>query len=232
MNTTKRKLEAMNILRISAVALAVLAPAIANAQINQILGVIHSAQTAVTQATQALPQQSGQDSMQDDQQLVARAKADQAAKQQQAQQQEQDQQDAVRAAQAQRAQAGQQRAQQMVADQDAKDIAKYKASQQRDQQEGQQQLDAARKMIGICPDLANTKYNRAEQFIRCRNKGMPEEQEMTYVGGFPLLAQAYLSSMVQDVFEDDVTDPGRGKAITDYYLSCARRGTPCARPKW
>lgn len=222
----------MNFLRISAVVLVAVAPAVAHAQLNQLLGVIHSVQNAVTQPAQGQSQQSGQDSMQDDQRLAVQAQAGQTAMQQQAQQQEQDNNAAYRAQMEQKAAAGRQQAQQMVADQDAKDIAKYRASQQRDQQEAQQQLDAARKMIGICPDLANTKYNRAEQFIRCRNKGISEEQEMTYVGGFPLLAQAYLSSMVQDVYEDNISDPGRGKAITDYYLSCAQRGTPCARPKW
>lgn len=221
----------MKLSRLFVAAAALIAP-VAHAQINQIFGALHSAQSAVTEAKQLLPQQSGQDSMQDDQQLVARAKAEQAAKQQQAQQQEQDQQDAVRAAQAQREQAGRLRAKQMVAAQDAADIAKYKASQQRDQQQAQQQLDASWKIAAMCPDLTNAKYNRAEQFIRCRNKGMSEEQEMTFVGGFPLLAQAYLSSMVQDVYEDHISDPSRGKAITDYYLGCAQRGTPCARPKW
>lgn len=120
----------------------------------------------------------------------------------------------------------------MVAEQDAEDIRKYKESQKRDAQQAQQQVDAANRIAAMCPDLTNAKYNRVEQFIRCRNKGMSEEQEMTFVGGFPLLAQAYLSSMVQDVFEDDITDPARGKAITDYYLGCAQRGTPCARRKW
>ncbi|MFP3801792.1 hypothetical protein [Paraburkholderia sp. SIMBA_027] len=222
----------MKFTHLSAAVLAITIPAAAHAQLNQLLGAIHSAQSAVTQASRILPQQSGQDSMQDDQNLAARAQAQQAAMQQQAQQQEQSDNATYRAQMEQRAAAGRQQAQKMVAAQDAADIAKYKASQQRDQQEAQQQVDAARKMIEICPDLANAKYNRAEQFIRCRNKGMAEEQEMTYVGGFPVLAQAYLSSMVQDVYEDDVTDPGRGKAITDYYLSCAQRGTPCARPKW
>lgn len=222
----------MKFTRLSAAILAIAIPAAAHAQLNQLLGAIHSAQSVVTQASRVLPQQSGQDSMQDDQNLAARAQAQQAAMQQQAQQQELSDNAAYRAQMEQRAAAGRQQAQKMVAEQDAKDKQKYAASLQSDQQEAQQQLDAARKMIEICPDLANTKYNRAEQFIRCRNKGMSEEQEMTYVGGFPLLAQAYLSSMVQDVFEDGVTDPGRGKAITDYYLSCAQRGTPCARPKW
>ncbi|WP_321926894.1 hypothetical protein [Paraburkholderia guartelaensis] len=199
---------------------------------NQIFGALHSAQYAVTEAKQLLPQQSGQDSMQDDQKLVAQAQAQQATMQQQAQQQEQQDNATYRAAMDQRKKAALLQAQREQAEQDQKDIQKYRESQQRDQQEAQQQLDAARKVIEICPDLANTKYNRAEQFIRCRNKGMSEEQEMTYVGGFPLLAQAYLSSMVQDVFEDGVSDPARGKAITDYYLACAKRGTPCARPKW
>lgn len=204
------------------------APIVAQAQLNQFLGVIHSVQNAVSQPAQGQSQQSAQDSMQEDQRLASEVQVGQAAMQQQ----EQADSAAYRAQTEQRAAVGRQQAQQMVADQDSKDIAQYKASQQRDQQQAQQQLDAARKMIGICPDLANAKYNRAEEFIRCRNKGMSEEQEMTYVGGFPLLAQAYLSSMVQDVFEDNVTDPARGKAITDYYLGCAQRGTPCARPKW
>ncbi|WP_106283708.1 hypothetical protein [Paraburkholderia sp. BL25I1N1] len=222
----------MNYLRISATVLISVAPLVAHAQLNQLLGVIHSVQNAVSQPARGQSQQSGQDSMQDDQRLVAQAQADQTARQRQAQQQEKDQQDAFRAAQAQKAAIARQRAQQMEAADDAADVAKYKASQQRDQQQAQQQLNAAQKIAAICPDLNNPKYNRAEQLIRCRNKGMSEEQEMTYVGGFPLLAQAYLSSMVQDVYEDDITDPRRGKAIGDYYLACAQRGTPCARPKW
>ncbi len=222
----------MTISKISAAVLVAVAPVVAHAQLNQIFGALHSAQYAVTEAKQLLPQQSGQDSMQDDQKLVAQAQAQQATMQQQAQQQEQQDNATYRAAMDQRKKAALLQAQREQAEQDQKDIQKYRESQQRDQQEAQQQLDAARKVIEICPDLANTKYNRAEQFIRCRNKGMSEEQEMTYVGGFPLLAQAYLSSMVQDVFEDGVSDPARGKAITDYYLACAKRGTPCARPKW
>lgn len=222
----------MNFSRISAVVLAVAVPVIAHAQMNQLFGALQSVQNAVSQAKQFLPQQSGQDSMQNDQRVAAQAQAGQTAMQQQAQQQEQDQQKAFRAAQLQRAQAGQQRAQQMVADQDAKDIAKYKESQQRDQQQTQQQLDAARKIAGICPDLTDTKFNVAERMIRCRNKGLTEQQQMTFVSGLPILAQAYAASMVQDIYEDDVTNPGRGKAISDYYNGCLQRGTPCARPKW
>lgn len=199
---------------------AVLVTPVAHAQINQIFGALHTAEYAVTEAKQLLPQQPAQSTSQ----------ASQAVGTTQAQ--SQDQPDAFRAAQAQKAQDGRERARRMVAEQDAEDIRKYKESQKRDAQQAQQQVDAANRIAAMCPDLTNAKYNRVEQFIRCRNKGMSEEQEMTFVGGFPLLAQAYLSSMVQDVFEDDITDPARGKAITDYYLGCAQRGTPCARRKW
>ncbi|WP_334026003.1 hypothetical protein [Burkholderia gladioli] len=191
----------MRISRIS-IALAIIAPVIAHAQMNQIFGAIHSAQYAVTEVKNLMPQQD--------------------TTQQQAQQAQQQRTDYLK----------QHPPCNANCPLDAEDKQKYEAMQRRDQQQGQQQLDAAQKMAGICPDLANTKYNRAEQFIRCRNKGMSEEQEMTYVGGFPVLAQAYLSSMVQDVFEDNVTDPGRGKAITDYYIACAQSGAPCARRKW
>lgn len=94
------------------------------------------------------------------------------------------------------------------------------------------QLDAARKIASVCPDLTNGKYNSGERIIRCRNRGLTEEQQMTFVGGLPILAQAYAASMVQDIYEDNVTDPMRGKAISDYYNACLQRGTPCARPKW
>lgn len=191
----------MRISRIS-IALAIIAPVIAHAQMNQIFGAIHSAQYAVTEVKNLMPQQD--------------------TAQQQAQQAQQQRIDYLK----------QHPPCNANCPLDAEDKQKYEAMQRRDQQQGQQQLDAAQKMAGICPDLANTKYNRAEQFIRCRNKGMSEEQEMTYVGGFPVLAQAYLSSMVQDVFEDNVTDPGRGKAITDYYVACAQSGTPCPRRRW
>ncbi|PXX13590.1 hypothetical protein C7399_114159 [Paraburkholderia tropica] len=191
----------MRISRISIV-LAIIAPAVAHAQINQIFGALHSAQYAVTEVKNLMPQQD--------------------SAQQQAQQAQQQRIDYLK----------QHPPCNANCPLDAEDKQKYEAMQHRDQQQAQQQLDAAQKIAGICPDLVNTKYNRAEQFIRCRNNGMSEEQEMTYVGGFPVLAQAYLSSMVQDVYEDNVTDPRRGKAITDYYLSCAQRGTPCARPKW
>ncbi len=222
----------MNFSRISAVVLAVVVPVIAHAQMNQLFGALQSVQNAASQAKQLLPQQPRQDSMQDDQRPGVLAQADQATRQQQAQQEEQDQQNAFRAAQVQKQQAGQQRAQQMVAAQDAKDIAKYKESQQRDRQQAQQQLDAARKITGMCPDLTNANFNAAERIIRCRNKGLTEDQQMTAVGGLPVLAQAYAASMVQDIYEDNVTNPGRGKAISDYYNACLQRGTPCARPKW
>lgn len=205
--------------RLFVVAAVLVTPA-AHAQINQIFGALHTAEYAVTEAKQLLPQQPAQSAPQ----------ASQAVGTTQAQ--SQDQQDAFRVAQAQKAQDGRERARRMVAEQDAEDIRKYKESQKRDAQQAQQQVDAANRIAAVCPDLTNAKYNRVEQFIRCRNKGMSEEQEMTFVGGFPLLAQAYLSSMVQDVFEDNVTDPGRGKAITDYYVACAQSGAPCARRKW
>ncbi|WP_321942744.1 hypothetical protein [Paraburkholderia tropica] len=222
----------MNILKISTIVLAALAPVAANAQLNQLLGVIHSVQNAVAQPAQSQSQQAGQDSMQDDQRMIAHAQSQQAAMQQQAQQQEQNDNAEYRAAMAQKATAGRQQAQQIVADQDAKDIAKYRASQQRDQQQAQQQFNDAKKSAAACRTLLDQNMPIAERFIRCRNQGMTEPQEMAFVGAMPVLAQAYMASMVQDVFEDDVTNPARGKAITDYYDACYRRGTPCARPKW
>ncbi|WP_233846331.1 hypothetical protein [Paraburkholderia sp. HD33-4] len=205
----------MNFSRISAAVLVAVAPVVTHAQLNQLLGVMHSVQNAVTQPATGQPQQSDQDMTQ-----------------QQAQQQEQGDNAAYRAQMEQRAAAGRQQAQQMVADQDAKDIAKYKASQQSDQQQAQQQFNDAKKSAAACQTLLDQKLPIAERFIRCRNQGLTEQQQMEFVGAMPLTAQPYMASMIQDVYEDGVTDPARGKAITDYYDACYRRGTPCARPKW
>ncbi|MDN7755141.1 hypothetical protein [Burkholderia gladioli] len=205
----------MNFSRISAALLVAIAPVVAHAQLNHLLGVMHSVQNAVTQPATGQPQQSGQDTAQQGEQ-----------------QQEQSVNAAYRAQMEQRAAAGRQQAQQMIADQDAKDIAKYKASQQSDQQQAQQQFNDAKKSAAACRTLLDQKLPIAERFIRCRNQGMSESQEMMFVGAMPVLAQAYMASMVQDVYEDNVVDPARGKEITDYYDACYRRGTPCVRPKW
>lgn len=198
----QRKPETMNISRISVVVLAVIAPAIAHAQMNQIFGAIHSAQYAVTEVKNLMPQQD--------------------TAQQQAQQAQQQRIDYLK----------QHPPCNANCPLDAEDKRKYEAMQHRDQQQGQQQRDAAKKIIDLCPDLADSRFNSAERMIRCRNKGLTESQQMTLVGGLPILAQAYAASMVQDIYEDDITDPRKGKAITDYYNTCLQRGTPCARPKW
>ncbi|VWB81401.1 hypothetical protein BLA23254_03837 [Burkholderia lata] len=198
----QRKPETMNISRISVVVLTVIAPAVAHAQMNQIFGAIHSAQYAVTEVKNLMPQQD--------------------TAQQQAQQAQQQRIDYLK----------QHPPCNANCPLDAEDKQKYEAMQHRDQQQGQQQRDAAKKIIDLCPDLADSRFNSAERMIRCRNKGLTESQQMTLVGGLPILAQAYAASMVQDVYEDDITDPRKGKAITDYYNACLQRGTPCARPKW
>jgi len=192
----------MDLSRISVIALTALAPVIANAQMSQILGVIQSAQSVVSQATQTQPQQN--------------------VVQQQAQQAQQSRIGYVK--------------QPVPCDAncplDAEDKAKYEAQQRRDMQQGQQQIDDARRVMAMYPLLQDGKMNIAERIIRSRNKGMSEEQGMTAMGGLPIKAQAYVVSMVQDVFEDNVTDPSRGKAISDYYEGCYKQGTPCVRPKW
>lgn len=192
----------MNIPRISAVVLAIIAPVVAHAQMNQIFGAIHSAQSAVTEVKNLMPQQD--------------------TAQRQAQQAQQQRIDYLK----------QHPPCNADCPLDADDKQKYEAMQRRDQQQGQQQLDAARKIASMCPDLTNSKFNSAERIIRCRNNGLTEEQQMTFVGGLPVMAQAYAASMVQDIYEDGIVDPSKGKAISDYYNGCMQRGTPCVRPKW
>ncbi|CAJ3026754.1 Uncharacterised protein [Burkholderia pseudomallei] len=198
----QRKPKTVNIPRFSAVILAAVVPVIAHAQMNQIFGALHSAQDAVTEVKNLMPQQD--------------------TAQQRAQQAQQQRIDYLK----------QHPPCNANCPLDAQDKQKYEAMQHRDQQQGQQQLDAARKIAGMCPDLTNSKFNSAERIIRCRNIGLTEEQQMTFVGGLPVMAQAYAASMVQDIYEDGIVDPNKGKAISDYYNGCMQRGTPCVRPKW
>ncbi|MBT2794746.1 hypothetical protein [Paraburkholderia strydomiana] len=192
----------MKISRVSAVVLAASLPIIAHAQLTQMFGAIHTAQYAITKAKNLVPEQD--------------------TAQQQTQQ-----------AQQQRIDYPNQRPPCYAnCPLDAEDKQKYEAMQQRGQQQAQQQIDAARKVIDMCPDLKDSRLISGERIIRCRNKGLTEEQQMTVVGAMPVLAQAYAASMVQDIYEDNITDPRKGKAIADYYNGCLQRGTPCARPKW
>jgi hypothetical protein len=101
------------------------------------------------------------------------------------------------------------------------------------QEDAQRAAQAAKQARAGCPDLANSKkLGLGGAMVTCKNKGMPEEQMMATLGDVPLAAQAYLTAIVQDIYEDNVTNPSRGNDVSDYYEKCYRRGTPCARPQW
>ncbi|VVE51786.1 hypothetical protein [Pandoraea anhela] len=93
-------------------------------------------------------------------------------------------------------------------------------------------FEAAKRAASACPVLVDEKYSIAERVIRCRNDGLSQVQQMAFVGAMPISAQGYMAAIVQDVYEDNVTDPSMGKPINDYYDSCYRRGTPCVRKRW
>ncbi|SDG97737.1 hypothetical protein SAMN04487926_101486 [Paraburkholderia steynii] len=115
---------------------------------------------------------------------------------------------------------------------DPEDERRAEAQQKRAREQAQRQADDAAKVRALCPDLDNDKFNVAEKFIRCRNKGFTEQQAFGTIQGLPTQPQAYLAAMIQDIYEDNITDPKKGKAILDYYGRCFERGTTCARPAW
>jgi flagellar motor protein MotB len=214
----------MKLLRTFIVVLALPATA-AHAQLNQFLGAVQSVQSAITQGKQLLPQIPAGGATQDPQQLMnerekeAKEYSDRqaAAAQARGEAEIQQEKEAARKANAQM---------------DAQDQAAIQASIRRDADKQQQAVAEARKIAALCPDLIDTKYSVAEGMIRCRNKGMTEAQEMTMVPATPLVTQPYVAAMIQDIYEDKITDPRKGKAIQDYYDRCLRQGTPCARPQW
>ncbi|WP_242560005.1 MULTISPECIES: hypothetical protein [Pandoraea] len=106
------------------------------------------------------------------------------------------------------------------------------ARQRGAERDAQNDFEAAKRAASACPVLVDERVSIAERFIRCRNGGLSQAQQMAFVGAMPTSAQGYMAAMVQDIYEDNVTDPGRGKQITDYYDGCYRRGTPCVRRRW
>ncbi|MGF6534950.1 hypothetical protein P3T20_005764 [Paraburkholderia sp. GAS206C] len=204
----------------------------AHAQLN-LLNVIQSAQSAIAQQNAqnqpAMPSGTApvqQSSVPNAQQLWTQKSAD--AQQQHVQ--------GMAAKQAQenaflQQQQAQDDAGQAAGDKRMRDAEAYHERAQ--QEDAQRAAQAAMQARAACPDLANSKkLGLGGAMVTCKNKGMPEVQMMATLGDLPLAAQAYLAAIVQDIYEDNVTNPSRGNDVSDYYEKCYRRGTPCARPQW
>ena len=214
----------MKLLRTSIFVLALPATA-AHAQLNQLLGAVQSVQSAITQGKQLLPQMPASGATQDPQQLMNQ-------KEKEAKDYSDRQAAAAQARGEAEIQQEKEAARKANAEMDAQDQAAIKASINRDADRQQRAIAEGKTILALCPALGDENIPVAEGMIRCRNKGLTEAQEMTIVPVLPINAQPYYAAMIQDVYEDNVTDPRKGKTIQNYYDQCFKRGTQCARPQW
>ncbi|WP_107153099.1 hypothetical protein [Trinickia symbiotica] len=220
----------MKVLPIAVAAVFVATPA-AHAQLN-LLNAIQSAQSAIAQAKSPdkpdIP--SGAALLQQAKGLAAQqvwAQKSAQAQQDRAQElaEQQAQQNAFLQQQQAKADAGHAEGEKRRRETDEQ----YARAQQEDARRAAQAAAQAR---AACPELANTKLGSGAAIVTCKNRGMSEQQMMATIGDGPTAAQAYGAAIVQDIYEDNVTNPRRGNDVFDYYAKCYQRGTPCARPQW
>jgi hypothetical protein len=188
-----------------------LAAPVAHAQTNPIFGALQSVQSAINQTKKLLPPTPESNAASDAQQSMSEKEkqAQQASAQQSA------------AAQAQwQAQTQQRMEAQKTSDLRygtgsagyASDQAAIQASNQRDAQRQQQAVTQARSMPSPCPSVSS-KLPDGAYIVACKNAGATEKQMMVLVGALPMVAQGLFTDIVQDVYDNHVTDQEKGNAI-------------------
>jgi len=219
----------MKILRISAVVLAVVVPTIANAQMNPIFSALQSVQSAISQTRQLQPQTPGINAASDVQQSMSERET-------------QAQEDSARQAAAAQAQ-GQAQMQQRMEAQNASDEkygtgsagyasdqAAIQASNQRDAEQQQRDAAEARAMPSPCPSVS-PKLTAGAFLVACKNAGATEQQLLARLGALPLMQQALYADVIQDIYDNHVTDPAKGDAIARYDATCTSQNN-CQHRAW
>lgn len=201
----------------------------AYAQTNPIFGALQSVQSAINQTKKLLPQTPESNGASDAQQSMS-------AQEQQAQN------DSARISAADQAQY-QAQAQQRIEAQKASDLrygtgsagyasdqAAIQASNQRDAQRQQQAAAQARSMPSPCPSVS-PKLPDGAYIVACKNAGATEKQMMILVGALPMVAQGLFTDIVQDVYDNHITDQEKGNAIAKYDARCTMQNN-CQRIAW
>jgi hypothetical protein len=212
----------MKLLRILTIALVIAAPS-AQAQLNQLFGALQSAQTVITQGKQLLPQTAASSTQTSPQQLMndkereAKEYSDRLTAAAQAQEQA-------------RQQRQREAAQKASAEMDAEDQATIRASARRDEERQQRDAAEAQSTPLPCPD-ANPKLGTGGYLVDCKNKGATEQQMLARLGMLAPVQQAIFADIIQDIFDNNVTDIRKGNAIADYDFRCTAQNN-CQRKVW
>jgi len=215
--------------RVSAIVLAVVVPAIANAQMNPIFSALQSVQSAISQTRQLQPQTPGINAASDVQQSMSERET-------------QAQEDSARQAAAAQAQGQAQMEQRMEAQREsdqkygtgsagyASDQAAIQASNQRDAERQEQAAAEARAMPPVCPGVS-PKLTPGAFLVACKNAGATEQQMLARLGALPLMQQALYADVIQDIYDNHVTDPAKGDAIARYDATCTSQNN-CQHRAW
>ncbi len=232
----------MNFSRISIVAFALVAPAV-HAQTNSIFSALQSAQSVIAQGKQLLaptPASGAQGSQsimneQETQMYNSRMAADAQARQQALE--DGARQTAVVQAKGQ-AQMQQQRDAQTEYDKkygigtagDPSDQAAEQASIRRDAERQHQAAAQARAMPPLCPGLS-PKLSVGAFIVACKNAGATEQQFLARLDTLPMMQQALATDIIQDIYDNNVTDQKKGDAIARYDTLCTSQNN-CQRIVW
>jgi hypothetical protein len=212
----------MKISRVIPLALMFAIPA-ARAQTNAIFSAIQSVQSAVSQTRQMQPQPTAPN-------------AASGAQQSMSEKEKQAQEDSARItaadqaqyqAQSQREQAAAKRASDQA---DAEALAVENASIRRDEERQEQAAAEARAMPPVCPGVS-PKLTPGAFLVACKNAGATEQQMLARLGALPLMQQALYADVIQDIYDNHVTDPAKGDAIARYDATCTSQNN-CQHRVW
>ncbi|RKE24456.1 hypothetical protein B0G76_8344 [Paraburkholderia sp. BL23I1N1] len=227
----------MKLSRVFPLAILFAVPAV-HAQMNPIFSALQSVQSAITQTRQLLPPTAGSGAQgsqpvmneQETQMYNARKAADA-----QARQQAQDDSERITAADQAQYQAQRQRAQAAAKrasdEDDAEALAVENASIRRDAERQQRATAEAQSMPPLCPGLDIHKLGIGGFFVACKNKGATEPQMLARLGALPMMQQALYTDIIQDIYENNVTDIKKGNAIAAYDTRCTAQNN-CQRIAW
>lgn len=212
----------MKLSRVFLLALLFAVPA-AHAQMNPLFGALQSVQSAIAQTKKLLPQTPESNAASDAQQSMSE-------KEKQAQEDSAGISAADQAqyrAQSQRGQAAAKRASDQA---DAEALAAEQASNRRDAERQQQTAAQARSMPSPCASV-NSKLPDGAYIVACKNAGATEQQLLARLGALPMAAQALFTVIIQDIYDNNVTDQEKGNAIAKYDARCTLQNN-CQRIAW
>jgi hypothetical protein len=113
---------------------------------------------------------------------------------------------------------------------DAEALAVENASIRRDAERQQQAAAESGAMPDLCPNV-NRNLTIGAFLVACKNAGATEQQLLARLGALPMMQQALYADIIQDIYDNNVTDQKKGDAIAKYDARCTSQNN-CQRIAW